>query len=117
MKETRLPRLVRPGQPAIVDFEYERNCVADLFMLFVPLLGWRWVKVTDRRTRHYWAHPIRELVDDIFPGKNIVLVMDNLNIHSLASLYEAFEPAEPRRIVESLEIQYTPKYGSCLNLA
>ena len=86
-KETRTPRPVRPGQPAIVDFEYERNGVANLFIVFAPLLGWRWVKVTDRRTRHDWAHLIRELVDDIFPGKKIVLVMDNLNIHSLASLF------------------------------
>ena len=116
-KETRTPRPARPGQPAVVDFEYERNGVANLFMVFAPLLGWRWVKVTDRRTRHDWAHLIRELVDDIFPGKNIVLVMDNLNIHSLASLYEAFEPAEARRIAERLEIHYTPKHGSWLNLA
>ncbi len=116
-KETRTPRPVRPGQPAIVDFEYERNGVANLFIVFAPLLGWRWVKVTDRRTRHDWAHLIRELVDDIFPGKKIVLVMDNLNIHSLASLYEAFEPAEARRIAECLEIHYTPKHGSWLNLA
>ena len=116
-KETRTPRPVRPGQPAIVDFEYERNGVANLFIVFAPLLGWRWVKVTDRRTRHDWAHLLRELVDDIFPGKKIVLVMDNLNIHSLASLYEAFEPAEARRIAECLEIHYTPKHGSWLNLA
>ena len=88
-KETRTPRPVRPGQPAIVDFEYERNGIANLFMVFAPLLGWRWVKVTDRRTRHDWSHLIRELVDDIFPGKKIVLVMDNLNIHSLALLNEA----------------------------
>ena len=115
-KETRTPRPVRPGQPAIVDFEYERNGVANLFIVFAPLLGWRWVKVTDRRTRHDWAHLIRELVDDIFPGKKIVLVMDNLNIHSLASLYEAFEPAEARRIAECLEIHYTPKHGSWLNI-
>ncbi len=116
-KETRTPRPVRPGQPAIVDFEYERNGVANLFIVFAPLLGWRWVKVTDRRTRHDWANLIRELVDEIFPGKKIVLVMDNLNIHSLASLYEAFEPAEARRIAECLEIHYTPKHGSWLNLA
>ena len=116
-KETRTPRPVRPGQPAIVDFEYERNGVANLFMVFAPLLGWRWVEVTDRRTRHDWAHLIRELVDEIFPSKKIVLVMDNLNIHSLASLYEAFEPAEARRIAECLEIHYTPKHGSWLNLA
>lgn len=116
-KEVRVPRPVRPGQPAIVDFEYERNGVANLFMVFAPLLGWRWVKVTDRRTRRDWAHLIRELVDEIFPGKTIVLVMDNLNTHSLASLYEAFEPAEARRIADRLEIHYTPKHGSWLNMA
>ena len=91
----------------IVDFEFERNGVADLFVVFAPLLGWRWVKVPDRRTRHDWAHLIRELVDDIFPCKKIVLVMDNLNTPSLASLYEAFEPTEARRIAECLEIHYT----------
>ena len=85
--------------------------------MFAPLLGRRWVKVTDRRTRHDWAHLIRELVDDILPGKKIVLMMDDLKIHSLASLYEAFEPAEARRVAVCLEIHFTPKHGSWLNLA
>ena len=101
----------------IVNFEFERNRVADLFVAFAPLLGWRRVKVPDRRTRHDWAHLIRELVDDIFPGKKIVLVMDNLNTHSLASLYEAFEPTEARRIAECLEIHYTLRHGIWLTLA
>ena len=116
-KETRMPRPVRPDQPTIVDFEDERNGVANLFIVFPPLFGWRWVKVTERRIRHDWANRIRELVNDIFPGKKIVLVMDNLNIHSLASPREAFEPAEARRIAECLEIHYTPKHGSWLNRA
>ena len=116
-RETRRSRLAGPGQPAIVDYEYERNGTANLFMVFAPLLGWRWVKVTDRRTRSDWALLIRELVDEVFPGKKLVLVMDNLNIHAPCSLYEAFEPAEARRILERLEIHYTPKHGSWLNIA
>ena len=88
-----------------------------MFTVFAQLLGWRWVKESDRRTRHGWVHLIRERVDDIFPGKKIVLVRDNLNIHSMESLYEAFGPAEARRIAECLEIHYTPKHGSWLNLA
>ena len=116
-KETRLPGPTRPGQPAIVDYEYERNGTANLFMVFAPLEGLRWVKVTDRRTRCDWAHLMRELVDDVHPDKNIVLVLDNLNIHSTGSLYEAFESAEARRIAKRLEIHYTPKHGSWLNIA
>ena len=116
-KETRRPIPAREGQPAREDFEYERNGVATLFMVFAPLLGFRLVEITDRRTRVDWALLIRKLVDEIFPGKTLVLVMDNLNIHSLASLYEAFPPAEARRIAERLEIHFTPKHGSWLNLA
>ena len=86
-------------------------------MVFAPLLGYRLVEITERRTRIDWALLIRKLVDEVFPGKKIVLVMDNLNIHSLASLHEAFEPAEARRIAERLDIHYTPKHGSWLNLA
>ena len=116
-KETRHPVPAREGQPAREDFEYERNGVANLFMVFAPLLGFRLVEVTDRRTRIDWALLIRKLVDEVFPGKTLVLVMDNLNVHSLASLYEAFPPAEARRIAERLEIHFTPKHGSWLNLA
>ena len=116
-KETRQPILAREGQPAREDFEYVRNGVANLFMVFAPLLGFRLVEVTDRRTRIDWALLIRKLVDEVFPGKTLVLVMDNLNVHSLASLYEAFPPAEARRIAERLEIHFTPKHGSWLNLA
>ena len=116
-RETRRSMLAAPGQPAIVDHEYERNGTANLFMVFAPLLGWRWVKVTDRRTRRDWALLIRERVDEVFPGKKLVPVMDNLNLHAPCSLYEAFEPAEARRILERLEIHYTPKHGSWLNIA
>ncbi len=112
-----MPGLSRPGQPAVVDYEYVRNGTANLFMVFAPLDGWRWVPVTDRRTRQDWAALIRSLVDDVFPDKKLVLVMDNLNVHSLSSLYETFEPAEVRRIVGRIEIHYTPKHGSWLNMA
>ena len=87
-------------------------------MVFAPLAGWRRVEVTDRRTKVDWARVVRKLVDEDYPDKDrIVLVMDNLNTHHPASLYEAFEPAEARRIAERLEIHYTPKHGSWLNRA
>jgi len=117
VKETRTPLAAQPGKPQRFDYEYERNGVSNLFMLSAPLIGWRHVKVTDRHTRIDWAHLIRELVDNYFPGKKIILVMDNLNTHKLASLYAAFPPEEARRIVERLEIHYTPKHGSWLDMA
>lgn len=108
----------RPGQLERFDYEYERNGTANLFMLFEPLAGYRRVKVTERRTKLDFAHAIRELVDEDYPdAEQIVLVLDNLNIHKPASLYEAFEPAEARRLLERLEIHYTPKHGSWLNVA
>ena len=117
-KETRLPRPARPGASGVYDYEYERNGVSNLFMLFPPLEGWRQVEVTDRRTKVDWARVIRKLVDEDYPDKDrIVLVMDNLNTHHPASLYDAFEPAEARRIAERLEIHYTPKHGNWLNMA
>jgi len=118
IKETRTPTPTRPGVPARYDYEYERNGVSNLFMLCAPLEGWRHVKVTDRHTKVDWARLIKELVDDHYPGKRkIVLVMDNLNTHKTSSLYEAFAPAEARRIAERLEIHFTPKHGSWLNMA
>lgn len=116
-KETRTALPMRPGEPEIFDFEYERNGVSNLFMLFAPLEGWRHVKVTDRHTKTDWAHLIKELVDEHYPDKKIILVMDNLNTHKLGSLYEAFAPEEARRIAERLEIHYTPKHGSWLDMA
>lgn len=116
-KETRIPLPMRPGEPEIFDFEYERNGVSNLFMLFAPLAGWRHVKVTDRHTKKDWAQLIKELVDEHYPTKKIVLVMDNLNTHTLGSLYETFIPKEARRIAERLEIHYTPKHGSWLDIA
>jgi transposase len=118
VKETRAPITCRPGRNLRVDYEYERNGTANLFMRFEPLAGRRRVKVTQRRTKIDFAQVIRELVDEDYPNAaTIVLVMDNLNTHKVASLYEAFEPAEARRLVEKLEIHYTPKHGSWLNMA
>ena len=116
-KEARIPLPMLPGEPEKFDFEYERNGVSNLFMLFAPLEGWRHVKVTGRHTKIDWAQLIKELVDEHYPSKKIVLVMDNLNTHKLGSLYEAFAPEEARRIAERLEIHYTPKHGSWLDMA
>jgi hypothetical protein len=116
--ETRVPLPVAPGQPARVDYEYERRGTANLFMLFEPLAGKRRVKVTERRTAADFAWVIKELVDELYPeAEKIVLVMDNLNTHKPASLYEVFEPAEARRLLDKLEIHHTPKHGSWLNMA
>ena len=116
--EVRGPLPGYPGHPARYDYEYKRNGVANIFMMFEPLAGKRHVKVTDRRTKKDWAYCIRQLADEINPDADtIVLVMDNLNTHKKASLYEAFEPAEAKRIADKLEIHYTPKHGSWLNIA
>lgn len=117
-KEVRPPLPPIPGHPARFDTEYERNGVANLFLVCAPLLGWRQIAVTERRTRVDWAEMIRELVDVHFPAaERIVLVLDNLNTHAPASLYEAFPPAEAKRLWDKLEIHYTPKHGSRLNIA
>jgi hypothetical protein len=116
--ETRTPVPAAPGQPRRIDYEYERKGTANLFMVFEPLAGQRRVKVTERRTALDFAEVIRELVDEQYSeAEKIVLVMDNLNTHKAASLYEAFEPAEARRLLERLEIHYTPKHGSWLDMA
>lgn len=116
--ETRAPVPMGPGQPARHDYEYQRNGTANLFMAFAPLEGWRHVEVTERRTAIDYAKILAELADLHFPSaEKIVLVQDNLNTHAPASLYEAFEPAEARRIAERFEWHYTPKHGSWLNLA
>ena len=116
--ETRTPEPMQPGQPARHDYEYVRNGTANLFMLFAPLEGWRHVEVTERRTAIDYAKILRDLSDVHFPkAEKIVLVQDNLNTHAPASLYEAFEPAEARRIIERFEWHFTPKHGSWLNLA
>ncbi len=116
--ETRQAVPAAPGRPAREDSEYVRNGVANLFMIFEPLGGKRRVKVTERRTKLDWAECVREVVDTMYPqARKIVLVMDNLNTHSPASLYEAFAPAEAKRIADKLEIHYTPKHGSWLDMA
>jgi hypothetical protein len=116
--QTRTPLPLLPGQAAREDYEYERRGTANLFMLFEPLAGKRRVQVTQRRTAADFARVIKELVDDVYPAaEKIVLVMDNLNTHKAASLYEVFEPAEARRLLDQLEIHYTPKHGSWLNMA
>lgn len=116
--ETRVPIPMKPRRPARVDYEYERNGTANLFMLFAPLEGWRHVKVTDRHTAVDYARVLKDLADIHFPeARTIVLVQDNLNIHCKASLYEAFPAAEARRLVERFEWHFTPKHGSWLDLA
>jgi hypothetical protein len=117
-KETRCPLPAQPGSLAKYDYEYERNGTSNMFIFFAPLEAWRHIKVTDQRTMIDFAHCMRDLVDVHFPeAEKIVLVMDNLNTHKFASLYEAFPPEEARRIIEKLEIHYTPKHGSWLNMA
>ncbi len=116
--ETRVPIAAKPGQPARVDYEYERNGTANLFMMFAPLEGWRRVKVTDRHAAADYAQVLRELSDTHFPdAAKIILVQDNLSTHKPASLYEAFPPAEARRLAERFEWHYTPKHGSWLDMA
>jgi len=116
--ETRVPIAAKPGRPGRHDYEYRRNGTANLFMMFAPLEGWRHVKVTDRHTAVDYAQVLKELSDTHFPrSAKIVLVQDNLNTHKPASLYEAFPPAEARRLVERFEWHYTPKHGSWLDMA
>lgn len=106
------------GRPARVDYQYERNGVCNVFMFYEPFGSKRYVSVTERRTKVDWALQIKELLDGHYPhAKKVVLVMDNLNTHTGASLYEAFPPQEARRLLDRLEIHYTPKHGSWLNIA
>src|ERR671911_1609763 len=118
LAEVREPPAASPGRPARQDYEYEREGTANLFIVSEPLAGWRHISVTERRTKIDWAHCIKELVDVHYPeAERIVLVMDNLNTHTPAALYEAFTPAEARRLLERLEIHYTPKHVSWPNMA
>jgi hypothetical protein len=117
-KEVREPLLMRAGEVLKYDTEYERNGTASIFMAFEPLEGLRFTEVTEQRTRIDWAKFIKTLVDVHYANaEKIVLVMDNLNTHHKCSLYEAFEPSEAKRIADKLEIHYTPKHGSWLNMA
>ena len=116
--ETRTPIPAAPGRPAKVDYEYRRHGVASVWMFSEPLAGWRKVNVTERRTAIDWAHQMRDLVDVDYPqAQQVTVVLDNLNTHNTAALYEAFEPAEARRIAEKLELVHTPRHGSWLNVA
>lgn len=116
--DAREPLALAPRQPRREDYEYVRHGVCNLFLVCEPLRGWRHVAVTDRRTLQDWAHLVRDLVDVRYPvAERLVLVLDNLNIHAPAALYATFPPAEARRLVEKLEIHYTPKHGSWLNIA
>jgi transposase len=118
LAEAHEPLPAQPGQVERVDYEYVRQGTANLFITTEPLRGWRHVTVTDQRRRTDFAHVIKELVDEQYPeAECIVLVMDNLNTHTPASLYEALAPAEAKRLADKLEIHYTPKHGSWLNMA
>ena len=112
------PIAARPGEVERCDYEYVRNGTANLFMMVEPLGGWRQVNVTTRRTKVDFAMQVKELADVHYPdAERITLVMDNLNTHSLGSLYEAFPPQEARRLIQRLEVVHTPKHGSWLNMA
>ncbi len=118
LSDARLPLPLERGKPVRQDSEYKRNGTANLFMVCAPLLGWRHVEVTDRRTSIDFAQVIKALVDEQFPDADkIVLVLDNLNTHTPASLYQAFVPAEAKRLADKLEVHHTPKHGSWLNMA
>jgi hypothetical protein len=118
LEDIQEPLPSKPGQVERIDYEYERNGTANLFIFVEPLTGKRKVKVTERRTRKDWAIAMRELSDDLYPDAEvIVLVSDNLNTHTPASFYEAFAPEEARRLAKRFEFHYTPKHGSWLNMA
>ena len=118
VSEVRQPLPVAPGQPVRYDYEYRREGTCNLFMFFEPLQGWRHVKVTDRRTVQDFAHCMKDLVDIHFPNAAVVsVVLDNLNTHTPAALYATFPPAEACRMLRTLDVHYTPKHGSWLNMA
>jgi hypothetical protein len=118
LRDTRRPQPPAPGRPARVDYEYEHEGVVNLFLGCEPLAGQRWVEVTARRTKQDWAHQIHQLVDVRYPeAERLVLVLDNLNVHTPAALYDTFPPAEAKRLADKLELHYTPKHGSWLNIA
>jgi hypothetical protein len=118
LEEVLDPLPMKPGEIERFESEYIRNGISNLFMFFEPLVGQRFVKVTDRRTALDWAYCMKELVDVMYPqAEKITVVMDNLNTHTPASLYKAFEADEAKRISDKLDIEYTPKHGSWLNMA
>lgn len=116
--ETRTPLPVAPGRRTRIDYEYVRHGTTNLFLWVEPLAGRRHVQVTERRTKQDWAHFIRDLVDLHYPdAEQVVLVLDNLNTHVAAALYDTFPAAEARRLWQKLDVHYTPKHGSWLNIA
>jgi hypothetical protein len=116
--ETRMPISATPGKPMRYDDEYERKGTASLFLFTEPLSGWRRVDAQPQRPAKRWAQQVKELLDEDYPeAKQVTLICDNLNTHKMASLYEAFEPSEARRLAKRLDIRYTPKHGSWLNIA
>jgi len=118
IKETRVPIPATPGRPERFDYEYERKGTRNLFVFCEPLAGWRHVAVTQQRTMVDFGRQLRWLVDEAYPQvERIRVVLDNLNTHRPASLYETFEPAEARRILKRLSFHHTPKHGSWLNMA
>jgi hypothetical protein len=118
LADARGPEGLAPGRAKRVDYEYARRGTANLFLWCEPLRGRRHVRVTERRTRVDWAHAIRDLLEVHYPeAERVVLVQDNLNTHTPGSLYEAFAPAEAKRLADRLELHYTPKHGSWLNIA
>jgi hypothetical protein len=118
VSEKRLSLPIRPGERVCYDYEYERKGVRNIFIVCEPLTGRRYTKVTEHRTKRDWAEFIREIVDIHYPGaEKVILVLDNLNTQTLSALYECFPPQEARRIIEKLELHYTPEHGSWLNMA
>ena len=116
IEEIRQPLPAEPDQPERYDYEYKRNGSVNIFAYFQPLAGWRHIEVTKQRTKVDFAKQMKDLVDIYCPEADVIrLVVDNLNIHNPAALYEVFEPAEARRIVQKLELHYTPKHASWLN--
>jgi hypothetical protein len=116
--ETRTPLPALPGQPARYDYEYERHGTRNLFMFVEPQAGWRHMTVTEHRTMQDFAHQMQWLVDEGYPEATVIrVILDNLNTHRPASLYETFAPEEARRLLKKLEFHYTPKHGSWLNMA
>ena len=118
LADARDPLPAEPGQPRREDYEYVRGGTRNLFLFIEPLAGWRHLEVTERRTAEDFAHQMRWLVDEAYPDIPVVrLVLDNLNTHRMASLYQTFPAEEARRIAKRLEFHYTPKHGSWLNMA
>jgi DDE superfamily endonuclease len=117
VEEVRQPSPARPGTPQRYDYQYQRNGTCNLFVFFEPRNGWRHVEVTDRRTKRDFAQCMRLLVDSYYPEAEMIrVVVDNLNTHTPAALYEAFAPVEAHRLLQRLEFHYTPKHGSWLNM-